>query len=112
LAEFECLNCDIILCYECRLRHLSNPRHQDHKIIPYTKILQEKAELTLCDKHREANKLFCETCMTSICVICAQYEQDHENHKINTIKNILDNQTIELTANMRVCEGQIKIMEE
>ena len=112
LAEFECLNCDIILCYECRIRHLSNPRHQDHKVIPYTKILQEKAELTLCDKHREANKLFCETCMKSICVICAQYDKEHEDHKINTIKNILDNQTIELTGNMRVCEGQIKIIEE
>ena len=112
LAEFECLNCDIILCYECRIRHLSNPRHQDHKIIPYTKILQEKVELSLCDKHREPTKLFCETCMKSICVICAQYDKDHENHKINTIKNILDNQTIELTGNMRVCEVQIKIIEE
>ena len=112
LAEFECLNCDIILCYECRVRHLSNPRHQDHKIIPYTKIVQEKAELTMCDKHREPTKLFCETCMKPICVICAQYDAGHENHKINTIKNILDNQAIELTGNIRVCEGHIKIIEE
>ena len=112
LAEFECLNCDIILCYECRNRHLSNPRHQDHKVIPYTKIMQEKVELSLCDIHREPTKLFCETCMKSICVICAQYDKDHENHKINTIKNIMDSQTIELTGNMRVCEDQIKIIEE
>ena len=112
LAEFECLNCDIILCYECRMRHLSNPRHQDHKIIPYTKILQEKVELSLCDMHREPTKLFCETCMKSICVICAQYDKDHENHKISTIKNIIDSQTIELTGNMRVCEDQIKVMDD
>ena len=112
LAEFECLNCDIILCYECRMRHLSNPRHQDHKIIPYTKILQEKVELSLCDIHREPTKLFCETCMKSICVICAQYDKDHENHQITTIKNIIDSQTIELTGNIRVCEEQIKVIDD
>mgnify|MGYP002624375268 CR=1 FL=1 len=112
IAEFECLNCDIILCYECKVRHLSNPRHQSHKIISYTKIVQEKVELSLCDKHREPTKLFCETCMKSICIICAQYDNDHINHKINTIKNILDNQAIELTGNIRVCERQIKIIEE
>ena len=112
IAEFECLNCDIILCYECKGRHLSNPRHQNHKIISYTKIVQEKVELSLCDKHREPTKLFCETCMKSICVICAQYDNDHIDHKINTIKNILDNQALELTGNIRVCERQIKIIEE
>ena len=112
LAEFECLNCDIILCYECRIRHLSNPRHQDHKIVPYTKIMQEKVELSLCEKHREPTKLFCETCLKSVCVICAQYDKDHENHKINTIKNIMDIQTVELTGNIRVCEDQIKVIEE
>ena len=112
IAEFECLNCDIILCYECKVRHLSNPRHQNHKIISYTKIVQEKVELSLCDKHREPTKLFCETCMKSICVICAQYDNDHIAHKINTIKNILDNQALELTGNIRVCERQIKIIEE
>ena len=112
IAEFECLNCDIILCYECKVRHLSNPRHQNHKIISYTKIVQEKVELSLCDKHREPTKLFCETCMKSICVICAQYDNDHIDHKINTIKNILDNQALELTGNIRVCERQIKIIEE
>ena len=112
IAEFECLNCDIILCYECKVRHLSNPRHQNHKIISYTKIVQEKVELSLCDKHREPTKLFCEICMKSICVICAQYDNDHIDHKINTIKNILDNQALELTGNIRVCERQIKIIEE
>ena len=112
LAEFECLNCDIILCYECRIRHLSNPRHQDHKIIPYTNIVQEKVELSLCNKHREPTKLFCETCIKSICVICAQYDKDHENHKINTVKNIMESQTVELTGNIRVCEEQIKVIEK
>ena len=50
--------------------------------------------------------------MKSICVICAQYDKDHENHKISTIKNIIDSQTIELTGNMRVCEDQIKVMDD
>ena len=112
LAEFECLNCDIIMCYECRIRHLANPRHQDHKVIPYTKIAQEKVELTLCDKHRETLKLFCETCLQPVCIVCAQYDKGHENHKISTIKNIMENYAIELTANMRKYEGHIKIIEE
>ena len=114
LAEFECLNCDIIICYECRIRHLSNPRHQDHKIIPYHKIVQEKIELTLCEEnnHREPLKLFCETCQKPICLICSNYENDHKQHKIKTVKNILDEQAILLTGSMRQCEGEIKIMEE
>ena len=114
IAEFECLNCDIITCYECRIRHLSNPRHQDHKIIPYHKIVQEKIELTLCEEngHREPLKLFCDTCNKCICLICANYEKGHKNHKIRTVKNVLDENSIILSGNMRQCEGQIKIIEE
>ena len=114
LAEFECLNCDIVICYECRIRHLSNPRHQDHKIIPYHKIVQEKIELTLCDEnnHREPLKLYCEDCKKPICLICANYENFHKGHKIKTVKNIIDEQSILLTGSMRQCEGEIRIMEE
>ena len=114
IAEFECLNCDIVICYECRIRHLSNPRHQDHKVIPYHKIVQEKIELTLCDinNHREPLKLFCENCQKPICLICANYENFHKGHKIKTVKNILEEQAILLTGSMRQCEGEIRIMEE
>ena len=114
IAEFECLNCDIVICYECRIRHLGNPRHQDHKVIQYHKIIQEKVELTLCEtnNHREPLKLYCETCKVPICVICANYENLHKGHSIKTVRNVLDEEAIKLSCAVREREGEIKIINE
>lgn len=114
IAEFECLNCDIVICYECRIRHLANPRHQDHKVIQYHKIIQEKVELTLCEtnNHREPLKLYCETCKVPICVICANYENAHKGHSIKTVRNVLDEEAIKLSCAVREREGEIKIIKE
>ena len=114
IAEFECLNCDIVICYECRIRHLANARHQDHKVIQYHKIVQEKVELTLCEtnNHREPLKLYCETCKEPICVICANYENTHKGHTIKTVRNVIDEESIMLSGAVREREGEIKIINE
>lgn len=114
IAEFECLNCDIVICYECRIRHLANARHQDHKVIQYHKIVQEKVELTLCEtnNHREPLKLYCETCKEPICVICANYENTHKGHSIKTVRNVIDEESIMLSGAVREREGEIKIINE
>jgi hypothetical protein len=33
-ASFECLNCEnTFLCQLCKVEHLKNPRHKNHKIV-------------------------------------------------------------------------------
>lgn len=114
IAEFECLNCDIVMCYECRIRHLGNTRHIDHKVIQYKKIIQEKIELILCEykNHKEPYKLYCETCKVPLCVICANYENEHKEHIVKTIRNILDEQITQLSLAIRDKESEIKIINE
>lgn len=79
---------------EVTYRHLSNPRHKDHKVIMFDlaqiKDPIHRTEEYLCETHKEPLKLFCYTDNVAICVICAQYEEKHSEHKIKSIQLVLE----------------------
>lgn len=110
-AEFECLNCDIITCYECKIRHIANPRHQDHKVIQVNQVIQEKIELTLCEEHREPLKLYCVTDTKPCCMVCANYENLHEGHSVKSVRSVLESSSVDLNAVLREYEPKLQIIE-
>ena len=118
IAEHECLNCDVIMCFNCKLRHLANPRHQTHKIVnfnsnmtsKYNKI-QEKTESALCELHKEPLKLFCITENIPCCLVCTNYDNLHGSHDVKSIKYIVDNGVIEFSLLTREAEPKVRQIE-
>jgi len=91
-AKFECLNCDILICNMCKTRHLTQPRHQNHKIVHLEKFIKErKIESTLCSIHKEPNKLYCITENKPCCIVCSNFDNIHENHEIKSIRVVIEN---------------------
>ena len=112
VAEYECLNCDTICCYECKGRHLGNPRHINHKIIRIAQQSQEKTELTLCERHREPNKLYCLTDNKPCCLVCSSYEDDHIDHTVKSIRALLEQKSRELAELLREKEKPLETIFE
>lgn len=94
-AEYECLNCDVAICQDCKFRHLSHPRHQDHKIIQLNSFYQTKVETLLCEIHKEPLKLYCLTEKKPCCLICANYDNFHGNHEVKSLRMIIENSNID-----------------
>jgi len=96
-AKFECLNCDIVICTTCKTRHLTAPRHQSHKTVHLEKFIKErKIESTLCQLHKEANKLYCVTENKPCCIVCTNFDTIHENHEIKSIRVVIENANSEI----------------
>lgn len=110
-AEYECLNCDVILCYECKIRHLTNPRHTDHKVMQTNNQYQERTESTLCEIHKEPLKLFCITEKKPCCLVCTNYDNLHGNHEVKSIKFIIDNAQVEFGLLIREGEPKSRYIE-
>lgn len=96
-AKFECLNCDIVICSNCKTRHLTQPRHNSHKTVPLEKFIKaRKIESTLCPMHKEANKLYCVTENKPCCIVCTNFDNIHENHEIKAIRVVIENANFEI----------------
>ena len=85
-AEFECLNCDLILCIQCKLNHLMNPQFQTHKIKIYE--LNPNINFSQCPFHKLNYKYFCLDDNTPLCYKCAS--SLHQEHNIKLITEIND----------------------
>ena len=92
-ADWECLNCDVMICQDCKERHLL--RHFDHKIIQLSSFYQTKVESLLCEIHKEPLKLYCLTEKKPCCLICANYDNFHGNHEVKSLKMIIENCNID-----------------
>ena len=110
-AEHECLNCDVVMCHDCKYRHLSNSRHQDHKVIQINNQFQERTESTLCEIHKEPLKLFCLTEKKPCCLVCTNYDNLHGNHEVKSMKYIIDNALVEFSLLIREGEPKIRFLE-
>jgi hypothetical protein len=121
-AIFECLNCDIFICVNCRNRHLSQERHKFHKIIHLeTNSINSKNERNLskqnknnilCPIHKEPNKLYCITEGIPICLVCSNYENTHEGHEIKSIKSIIENSERDLKFYLNENEEKMKYFDK
>ena len=64
---YRCLNCNINLCPECKLKH-----DKEHNTI------YDDDKNYICNKHYENYTKYCFECKLNICMKC---EKDHKNHK-------------------------------
>ena len=85
-AIYECLNCDLILCLDCKSNHQLDPNFQAHKIISYE--LNPNIAFSQCPFHKLNYKYFCLDDNTPLCFKCA--ESLHQNHNIKLIIEIND----------------------
>jgi hypothetical protein len=85
-AIFECLNCDLILCFDCKSNHQLDPIFQTHKIISYE--LNPNITFSQCPFHKLNYKYFCLDDNAPLCFKCT--ESLHQNHNIKLIKEIND----------------------
>ena len=85
-AEFECLNCDLILCFDCKNQHIIDPQNQAHKINSYE--LNPKITTCQCPIHKLNYEYFCMNDNTPLCPKC--YEILHSEHKVKLITEIND----------------------
>ena len=85
-AEFECLNCDLILCIKCKSEHQADPKFQSHTIKVYE--LNPNITFSQCPYHKLIYKFFCLDDNTPLCQKCG--ESLHQKHKIRLITDIND----------------------
>eukprot|EP00347_Sterkiella_histriomuscorum_P019889 403339925 len=91
-AEYECLNCNFVMCQDCRTKHKNHARFKNHAIIVYVDLEthQQKVENDRCIFHKELLKLFCVTCNYPLCMLCVEFEDDHKNHELRTLSKMLE----------------------
>eukprot|EP00347_Sterkiella_histriomuscorum_P011410 403372566 len=91
-AEFECLNCNLLICRDCLDIHFQNPKNEQHRVL---KLLDngmyEKTENDFCEEHRERLKYYCFTDDKPLCIVCANYE-NHKGHFVKMITQIVEEQ--------------------
>ncbi len=89
-AEFECLNCNFVLCKECLDLHFQHPNNESHRVL---KLLDNgmyaKTENDFCPEHRERLKYYCFDDEKPLCVVCANYE-NHRHHLTKSIEDIIE----------------------
>ena len=107
-AEFECLNCDLILCIQCKLNHLMNPQFQTHKIKIYE--LNPNITFSQCPFHKLNYKYFCLDDNTPLCYKCAS--SLHQEHNIKLITEINDYYLENIDIEIKKGSNNIKNLEE
>jgi len=71
-----------LLCEDCFTNAHKSDKRKNHKLVN----ISERSKMK-CREHDEENlKLFCFSCQRLICVMCAQFSDNHRKHKILTMK--------------------------
>ena len=70
-----CYSCNIILCSSCKINH-----NNSHNIINYND------KNYICNKHNKWFIKYCKECKENICKLC---ENEHKNHNIINIKDMI-----------------------
>ena len=107
-AEFECLNCDLILCLQCKSNHLMNPQYQSHTIKIYE--LNPNITFSQCPIHKLIYKYFCLDDNSPLCYKCAS--SLHQDHNIKLITEINDYYLENIDLEIKKGNNYIKKLEE
>ena len=78
---YECLNCDYLLCSTCKIKHISQPSHQQHKCVSY---IANTTDTTQCSIHKINYEYFCITDNVAICTKC--YTLLHNEHFVKHLQ--------------------------
>ena len=122
-AENRCNECGIFLCQFCTESHKRSRSTKRHKILTIEELKstvgpQKVAEKVRCSKHEdEFTKLFCKTCLTTICRNCIIV--GHQGHKVEFIENVAKEEKQQMIKNLdkvkqrkcRVAQGVVILKE-
>lgn len=85
-VSFDCLNCDISICPQCKIIHLANPETQHHKIILYESMDKTSKDITKCPIHKITFEYFCLNENILICPKCAELlHKDHYYKRLSEV---------------------------
>ena len=95
---FRCIECKKNLCILCKSGH--NPNHN---------IFNYYNKYYTCDEHGESFISYCSDCKYNLCFIC---EDNHKNHKIQTFRNLFNEDKNKLNEGLSKFKENINIMKQ
>ena len=101
-----CFDCIRFMCLDCLNAHeVMSTDFGGHKVMPVKDFQDQDYEALLKQQHfcskkfheKQIKKFFCLQCKSSVCHICIL--TDHQNHKVDLIDNVAENEKGNITAN-------------
>lgn len=101
-----CFDCFRFMCLDCLNAHeVMSTDFGGHKVMPVKDFQDQDYEALLKQQHfcskkfheKQIKRFFCLQCQSSICNICII--TDHQNHKVDLIDNMAENEKGNITAN-------------
>ncbi|KAJ8313938.1 hypothetical protein KUTeg_008499 [Tegillarca granosa] len=96
---FKCLNCQEMICENCKKTHLKSKVSKDHKVVSIksAEIYKSREIEKKCTTHtNEDFQMFCGFCKVPICRDCIA-SGSHHNHQMDKIENVIDNKLTQLS---------------
>lgn len=119
ITEWKCVDCDKLICYECKIIHLWKNDMNEHNIVctksAFTERLSDKPELakTCCSEHNEFNHTnYCLYCKQLVCPECMASGSTHFKHENITIVKCRDKGLEELEHLKTKIENEIFLKTE
>jgi len=103
-VDYFCVNCDEILCSNCKLIHSKNKKLRNDKIISLSQARRDnivhKSTTVFCSEHSTVEiTLFCLKCDDLICTQCLAGK--HKGHGVTLVDELRDSKTGELNKIIR-----------
>ena len=108
LAVAYCADCKLFLCCYCKESHKYSKSHYSHILVSLAEmrsnkdLIQSKSEFPKCQEHDLELEHYCESCEKLVCVQCTG---EHEGHKYDVVKKIVNkyqNKLKEMTASIEI----------
>jgi len=113
-VDYFCLNCDEILCSNCKLIHSRNKKLKNDKIILLSQARRDnivhKSTTVFCSEHSTVEiTLFCLKCDHLICTQCCA--EKHKEHTLTTPDAIRDSKAEQLNKIIKTLQEKKSIYE-
>ncbi|XP_048774823.2 uncharacterized protein LOC125679555 [Ostrea edulis] len=93
-----CNQCEVRLCNNCVISHLSSESVEGHTIVRYKYRDARNVKPRQCSTHRTENKtLFCKSCVVQI---CTKGLLEHVEHEITDLRQCIHSEYVDIDKNM------------
>ena len=109
--QFYCFDCNTFLCEKCAGAHSKSKLFKGHHVKEIGKFessdVQDYArKSSVCKKHNDELRFYCENCNICICRDCAILEhRDDRNHHIVSLERGFENKKSDITSKMKDVEA-------
>ena len=109
--NFYCFDCNTFLCEKCASAHSKSKLFKGHHVKEIGKFessdVQDYArKSSVCKKHNDELRFYCENCNVCICRDCAILEhRDDKSHNIVSLEQGFENKKSDITSKMKDVEA-------